>query len=258
MPNTIYALNQNDSDLGLVTELPDGTRTNNKTHLDTSKESMICMTMTVSESPSFMDTTESQDSLNYTYTVDEMYDEDDGYSNSCDKYFELLPDNKTATSSFHTESVYKYPKNLDTCKGKDRALNLKQRSTSTRNTLCETFSDNTSYSMEDITTNYSPNHNINQGNESDGIGEVNESFYGLKIYPSMPVVSQLSGSSTFDSEGVTSKTTMTGYQNDYFVATENAMHHIEQAHLKRHDTKKSSVLQKFLDTFSCGDGGSCM
>jgi len=168
MPNTIYALSQNDSDLGLVTELPDGTRTNNKSHLDTSKESMICMTMTVSESPSFMDTTESQGSLNYTYTVDEVDDEDDGCSNSCDKYFELLPDNKTATSSFHTESVYKYPKNLDTCKGKDRALNLKQRSTSTRNTLCETFSDNTSYSTEDITTNY-----ISQGNESDGIGEVN-------------------------------------------------------------------------------------
>ena len=156
----MYALSQNDSDLGLVTELPDGTRTNNKSHLDTSKESMICMTMTVSESPSFMDTTESQGSFNYTYTVDEVDDEDDGCSNSCDKYFELLPDNKTATSSFHTKAVYKYPKNLDTCKGK--------RSTSTRNTLCETFSDNTSYSTEDITTNY-----ISQGNESDGIGEVN-------------------------------------------------------------------------------------
>ena len=109
--------------------------------------------------------------------------------------------------------------------------------------------------MEDITTNY-----INQGNESDGIGEVNsfKSFDGLKIYPSMPVVSQLSGSSTFDSEGVTSKATMTGYQNDYFMATENAMYQIDQAHLKRDDTKKSSVLQKFLDTFSCGDGGSCI
>ena len=122
MPNTIYALSQNDSDLGLVTELPDGTRTNNKSHLDTSKESMICMTMTVSESPSFMDTTESQVSLNYTYTVDEIDDEDDGCSNSCDKYFELLPDNKTATSSFHAESVYKYPKNLDTFKAKDRVF----------------------------------------------------------------------------------------------------------------------------------------
>jgi len=35
--------------------------------------------------------------LNYTYTVDEIDDEDDGCSNSCDKYFELLPDNKTST-----------------------------------------------------------------------------------------------------------------------------------------------------------------
>jgi len=82
MPNTIYVLSQNDSDLGLVTELPDGTRTNNKSPLDTSKESMICMTMNVSESPSFMDTTESQGSLKYTYTVDEVDDEDDGCSNS--------------------------------------------------------------------------------------------------------------------------------------------------------------------------------
>ena len=94
MPNTIYALSQNDRDLGLVTELPDGTRTNNKSQLDTSKESMICMTMTVSESASFMNTTESHGSLIYTYTVGE---EDDGCSNSCEKYFELLPDNKTAT-----------------------------------------------------------------------------------------------------------------------------------------------------------------
>jgi len=112
MPNTIYALRQNVRDLGLVTDLPDGTPTNNKSYLDTSKESMICMTMTVSESPSFMDATESRGSFNYTYTVDEVDDEDDGCSYSCDKYFELLPDNKTANCSFHTESVYKYPKNL--------------------------------------------------------------------------------------------------------------------------------------------------